>query len=214
MAHAHLGQQLAKAAPLGGQLAHQGGAAHGKVGGQGLECMVGAGLHPEVAGQPLPERHCVGGKQQVEGMGGVQLGIESVQQLDLGRLAQRAAGHGADQLEAERQRRAYLKARLPLRGGRGAGQPLGGGRGQQGQGMGAELALLGLVDEGELVARRDQQPAPLVKRQAPLLPPQLFVALLHPDEGRRIDEHPVQGLLADPEIVIQLQQGSAHPAGS
>ena len=68
--------------------------------------------------------------------------------------------------------------------------------------------------EGELVARRDQQPAPLVKRQAPLLPPQLFVALLHPDEGRRIDEHPVQGLLADPEIVIQLQQGSAHPAGS
>lgn len=144
----------------------------------------------------------------------MQLGIEAVQQLGLGGLAQRAAGHGADQLEAERQRRAYFKARLPLQGGRGAAQPFGGGRGQQGQGMGAELALFGLIDEGELVACRDQQPAPLVKRQAPVLPPQQLVALLYPDEGRRIDEHPVQGLLADPEIVIQLQQGGAHPAGS
>ncbi len=80
--------------------------------------------------------------------------------------------------------------------------------------MGAKCALLRLVDEGELVARRDQQPAPPVKRQAPLFPPQLFVPLFHPDEGWGIDEHPVQGLLADPEVVLLLQQGRAHPSGS
>ncbi len=48
--------------------------------------VVRARLHPEVAGQPLAEGHGVGGKQQVEPAGGLQLGIEALQQLDLGGL--------------------------------------------------------------------------------------------------------------------------------
>ncbi len=156
----------------------------------------------------------MGGKQQVEPAGGLQLGIEALQQLGLGGLIESPIRHGADQLETESQRRTDRQARLPERAGLGGAEPFDGGRGQQGQRAGAKLALLWLVDEGELVTGRDQQPARLIECQTLLLPPQLLVTLLHPDDGGGVDEHPVQRLLADPEIVVQLQQRRAHPAGS
>ncbi len=79
VAHAHLSQQLAKAATFGGQLAHHGGAAHGEVGGHRLQGMIDAGFHRQVACQPLCEGHGAGGKEQSEGVGGPQLGIEAAQ---------------------------------------------------------------------------------------------------------------------------------------
>ncbi len=78
MTHAHLGQQLTKAASFAGQLAYQRGAAHGEVGGNPLQGMGGAGLHAEIAGQPLPQRHGAGRIEQIEGPGGVQFGIKAL----------------------------------------------------------------------------------------------------------------------------------------
>ena len=76
------------------------------------------------------------GRVVTAGEGGLQRAQSLLQQgegvahahLGLGGLTQLAASHGANLLEAECQRRAYFKARLPLRGGLGVSQPLGGER--------------------------------------------------------------------------------------
>ncbi len=211
---AYLGQHLAKAAPLGGQFADQGGAAHGEVGRYRLQPVIKTRLHAEVTGQPFPQGHGGGRKEQAKAPRVPELAIKPLQQLGLGRLAELPLRHGGDEIEAEGEGRRHPDGRWLEEIEGALCQPLGRWRGQQGERLGAKRALLRLVDEGEPVTRRDQQPALLVKGEALLPPPQLLAALLHPDEGRRVDEHPAQGLLADPEVVIQLQQGRAHRAGS
>ncbi|MNH44081.1 hypothetical protein D3C79_1061390 [compost metagenome] len=53
-----------------------------------------------------------------------------MQQLGLSGLMESPIRHGADQLEAERQRRAYRQAWLPEWAGLGGAEPFDGGRGQ------------------------------------------------------------------------------------
>ena len=136
----HLGQQLAKAAPLGGQFAHAGARGSWEKWGPGSPaCAIGARLHAGNEATAL-ERHCWR-KQQVEGMGGVQLGIKRAAAGSRGRLAP-ACEPAMEQTSSKQNASAGLISRRGSLCGllRGASQlPLGRRRGQQGQGMGLNL---------------------------------------------------------------------------